>query len=113
MRHCYGNHKYNYTNGWKLKKQDEILFDETGLNMTTAFTFFIKAVVRQRKIPFKITADPFYSEINQAHLHKAISSLESGKVNYDIRSILSLFPIVVNIIAKTLLVIHNILYYNI
>lgn len=63
----------------KLKKQAEILFEDMGLNMTTAFTMFTKAVVRQNKIPFEITADPFYSEENQRHLKKAIADLEAGK----------------------------------
>ena len=62
-----------------LKKQAETLFDEMGLNMTTAFTIFTKAVVRQGKIPFEITADPFLSENNQAHLRRAIAALDSGK----------------------------------
>lgn len=62
-----------------LKKQVEMLFDEMGLNMTTAITMFAKAVVRQNKIPFEIAADPFYSEANQAHLRKAIADLEVGK----------------------------------
>ena len=62
-----------------LKKQAEALFDEMGLNMTTAITIFTKAVVRQGKIPFEITADPFFSEANQVHLRKAIAELEAGK----------------------------------
>ncbi|MDQ7095332.1 type II toxin-antitoxin system RelB/DinJ family antitoxin [Desulfosporosinus sp. PR] len=62
-----------------LKKQAEILFEDMGLNMTTAFTIFTKAVVRQGKIPFEITADPFYSEANQARLMKSITQLEAGK----------------------------------
>lgn len=62
-----------------LKKQAETLFDEMGLNMTTAITMFAKAVVRQNKIPFEIVADPFYSETNQAHLWRAIADLEAGK----------------------------------
>lgn len=62
-----------------LKRQAEILFDDMGLNMTTAITMFTKAVVRQNKIPFEISADPFYSEENQRHLQKAISDLEAGK----------------------------------
>jgi DNA-damage-inducible protein J len=62
-----------------LKKQAETLFDEMGLNMTTAFTMFTKAVVRQQKIPFEISADTFYSETNQEHLRKAISELNAGK----------------------------------
>ncbi|MEE0681420.1 MAG: type II toxin-antitoxin system RelB/DinJ family antitoxin [Candidatus Gastranaerophilaceae bacterium] len=62
-----------------LKKQAEVLFEEMGLNMTTAITIFTKAVVRQHRIPFEIAADPFYSEVNQAHLRRAIADLEAGK----------------------------------
>lgn len=62
-----------------LKKQAERLFDEMGLNMTTAFTIFTKAVVREQKIPFEISADPFYSENNQKHLRESIAQLNAGK----------------------------------
>jgi DNA-damage-inducible protein J len=62
-----------------LKKQVEILFEDMGLNMTTAFTIFAKAVVRQNKIPFEIEADPFYCEANQRHLEKAVADLNAGK----------------------------------
>lgn len=37
-----------------LKKQAEHLFDEFGMNMTTAFTVFAKTVVREKRIPFEI-----------------------------------------------------------
>jgi len=33
----------------ELKKQAEYLFSEFGMNMTTAFTIFAKAVVRERE----------------------------------------------------------------
>jgi DNA-damage-inducible protein J len=49
-----------------LKRQAEQLFNEFGMNMTTAFTIFAKAVVRQRKIPFEITADIPNAETVQA-----------------------------------------------
>ena len=63
----------------KLKKQAEILFEDMGLNMTTAFTMFTKAVVRQNKIPFEITADPFFSESNIRILEERIAKIESGQ----------------------------------
>ena len=64
----------------ELKKQAEALFAAFGVNMTTAFTIFAKAVVRERKIPFEITAsDPFYSESNMANLKKSITQLNEGK----------------------------------
>ena len=62
-----------------LKKQAETLFDDMGLNMTTAITLFTKAVVRQNKIPFEITADPFYSESNMSRLRESIANLNAGK----------------------------------
>jgi DNA-damage-inducible protein J len=62
-----------------LKKQVETLFNDMGLNMTTAITIFAKAVVRQNKIPFEIAADPFYSESNQTRLKEAIADLNAGK----------------------------------
>lgn len=63
----------------KLKRQVETLFDDMGLNMTTAFTIFAKAVVRHNKIPFEITADPFYSESNQLRLREAVADLDAGR----------------------------------
>jgi len=62
-----------------LKKQAEILFEDMGLNMTTAINIFAKAVVRQGKIPFEIASDPFWSEANQAHLRKAVAALNAGE----------------------------------
>ena len=62
-----------------LKKQAETLFEDMGLTMTTAITLFAKAVVRQNKIPFEITADPFYSESNMARLRESIANLNAGK----------------------------------
>ena len=62
-----------------LKKQAESLFDEMGLNMTTAMTIFAKTAVRQGRIPFEIAVDPFWNAANQAHLRKVIADLEAGK----------------------------------
>jgi DNA-damage-inducible protein J len=63
-----------------LKKRVEILFEDMGLNMTTAITLFAKAVDKQKRIPFEITAaDPFYSESNMARLREAIADLNAGK----------------------------------
>lgn len=64
----------------ELKKQVESLFADFGMNMTTAFTIFAKTVVRERKIPFEITAsETFYSENNMNHLKKSIKQLNQSK----------------------------------
>lgn len=64
-----------------LKKQFEAFCSEIGMNMTTAFCVFAKTAVRQNRIPFEISAesDPFYSEVNQARLRKAVADLNAGK----------------------------------
>lgn len=38
--------------------------------MTTAFNIFTKKVVREKRIPFDLSIDPFYSEANLKHLEK-------------------------------------------
>ena len=61
-----------------LKEQAEALCAEMGLTLSTAYTMFLKAMVRTRSIPFPITADPFYSKKNQAYLAESIAELEAG-----------------------------------
>ncbi len=38
----------------KLKKEFDSLVEEMGMNATTAFNIFARAVVREKKIPFEI-----------------------------------------------------------
>jgi DNA-damage-inducible protein J len=54
-----------------IKKQADKLFDDLGMNMTTALTVFIKAAIRHRGIPFELTVDPFYSENNKRTLEES------------------------------------------
>ena len=49
------------------------------MSMTTAINVFAKAVVRERKIPFEISADPFYSESNLRFLREGVAQLNAGK----------------------------------
>ena len=62
-----------------LKKQSEAVFDEMGLNMTTAITLFIKAVIRENRIPFEIRVDPFHSAANQARLRAAAEDMDARR----------------------------------
>ena len=54
-----------------------------GLSMTTAFTTFAKKVSREKRIPFEVSAGPFYSESNMAHLRRGIAALNTGKGSED------------------------------
>jgi DNA-damage-inducible protein J len=40
-----------------LKDEADNLFNDMGMNLTTAITIFIKQAVRQKKIPFEIALD--------------------------------------------------------
>ena len=61
-----------------LKKQFEKFCEDTGMTMTTAFNIFIKKAVKEQRIPFEITADPFYSTANMERLKKAVEDIEKG-----------------------------------
>lgn len=39
----------------------------------------MKAVVRENRIPFELSADPFYSKENITELEKRVSDIRSGK----------------------------------
>ncbi|MCI6009470.1 MAG: type II toxin-antitoxin system RelB/DinJ family antitoxin [Anaerostipes hadrus] len=62
-----------------LKKQFEAFCSDIGMSMTTAFCVFAKTAVRERRIPFEITAenDPFYTPANKERLKKSIHQLET------------------------------------
>jgi DNA-damage-inducible protein J len=64
-----------------LKNRADALFEELGLNMTTAFNMFVRQTVRQGGIPFEITtkADAFYSESNMRVLRASIADMDAGR----------------------------------
>lgn len=62
-----------------VKHEAERIFDDIGLSMSTAINIFLKAVVRENKIPFELSVDPFYSKSNIAELEKRINEIEKGK----------------------------------
>ena len=65
-----------------LKARADNIFEELGLNMTTAFTMFIRQTVRQGGIPFEVTAktDPFYNAENIKILRQSVKEAEEGKL---------------------------------
>ena len=61
-----------------VKENAEKLFNNFGMNISTAVNVFVRQSLRQGKIPFEIF-DPFYSEKNQAELNSRIADIEAGK----------------------------------
>lgn len=77
----------NFRMDAELKKSMEEVCSDIGINLTTAFTIFAKKVSRERRIPFELSAYPFYSESNMKYLEKVISDIDEGRaklVEHDI-----------------------------
>ena len=64
----------------KLKEEFDKFCSDIGMSMTTAMCIFAKMAVREQRIPFEITADPFYSSANIKRLEKAAKDVENGKI---------------------------------
>ena len=63
------------------KRRMERACAEMGLSMSAAFTIFAKKVGRERRIPFEVSADPFYSESNIRYLEKKMADYKAGRLN--------------------------------
>lgn len=60
-----------------LKKEFDSVCNDLGLSMTTAITMLAKKMTREKRLPFEVSVDPFYSDENMARLRKSIAQMES------------------------------------
>ncbi len=67
----------NFRMDSELKSSLEQVCQELGLTLTSAFTIFATKVAREKRIPFEVAVDPFYSEKNMARLRKSIEQMEA------------------------------------
>lgn len=65
-----------------VKKRMERACAEMGLSTSAAFTMFAKKVGREYRIPFEVSADPFYSESNLRHLESVMQDVKDGKAHF-------------------------------
>ena len=63
-----------------VKKNMEETCKELGITMSAAFNIFARKMSREKRIPFEVSIDPFYSESNIKALKESIKQLEEGKV---------------------------------
>ncbi len=66
----------------EVKKRMERACAEMGLSMSAAFTIFAKKVGREYRIPFEVSADPFYSDSNIRHLEGIMQDIRDGKAHF-------------------------------
>lgn len=62
-----------------VKKRAEIACDTLGLNLTTAINIYLVKLGNEMRIPFNVSADPFYNPENQRVLQESINQLNEGK----------------------------------
>ncbi len=72
----------------EVKKSAEQVCADIGISMSTAITIYLKKLGREKRIPFELSADPFYSDENMARLKKSIAQMETNggtvhEVKYD------------------------------
>ena len=63
-----------------LKHGMEEVCRELGMDMTTAITIFARKMTREKRIPFEVSVDPFYSEKNMRAIEESMEQLRQGKV---------------------------------
>ena len=62
-----------------IKREAEKIFDDIGISMSAAINIYLKAVVRENRIPFELSSDPFYSDVNMSRLRESIRQVKDGE----------------------------------
>lgn len=67
----------------RVDAEDKSRFEEfcsqVGLNVSTSINMFVKAVLREQRIPFEVKVDSSYGKDNLAELKSRIDDLRTGQ----------------------------------
>ena len=63
----------------KIKRDAEQVCDDIGISMSAAITIYLKRLGKERRIPFDLVADPFYSPKDIEVLDRRIADIKAGK----------------------------------
>ena len=61
----------------QLKKEFDGVYNDLGLTMSTAVIMLAKKMAREKRIPFEVSVDSFYSPENMERLRKSIAQMEA------------------------------------
>lgn len=61
-----------------VKKNAENVCADIGISMSTAINIYLKKLGRERRIPFEVSVDPFYSDENMARLRNSVAQMEEA-----------------------------------
>ena len=53
---------------------------ELGITMSAAFNIFARKMIREKRIPFEVSINPFYSESNIEAIKNSIKQLNKGEI---------------------------------
>ncbi len=74
------NVSVNFKMDADVKKEMEQVCSELGISMSAAFNMFAKKVSREKRIPFEVSIDPFYSESNIKYLERKLADYKAGRL---------------------------------
>ncbi len=61
----------------EVKKKAEEACADIGLSLSSAINIYLKKLGREKRIPFEVSVDPFYSEENMSRLRKSVVQMEA------------------------------------
>lgn len=60
-----------------VKHNAEIACEELGISLASAINIYLRKLGREKRIPFEVSVDPFYSDENIARLKRSIAQMEA------------------------------------
>lgn len=60
-----------------VKKRAEQACADIGMSLSTAINIYLKKLGREKRIPFEVSVDPFYSAENISRLRESVAQMES------------------------------------
>lgn len=61
-----------------LKREFDTVCNDLGLSMSTAITILAKKMTREKRIPFEVSMDPFFSASNLNAIDRSIAQMARG-----------------------------------
>lgn len=59
-----------------VKKMAEQVCADLGISLSAAINIYLKKLGREKRIPFEVSVDPFYSQENMTRLRESIAQME-------------------------------------
>ena len=61
----------------EVKKKAEQACADIGMSLSTAINIYLKKLGREKRIPFEVSVDPFYSQENMERLRNSVTQMEA------------------------------------